>query len=270
LSSARNHGSGGAKFFSLICEPLSPDAPCRIAGECACPALTTLSERKDLERPDSHPFGNAEQASVEQVRCAFETVHASLLAENWFLDTVRAELAKRAPLSSFPTVTSTNGHDYLLHFTQFLFFLKALDCTDAAQIGNFIEEHNRKIQKDLGSSNFSRSANEYQKAIIRPERKAKILDTIRMLGRPVFAIYEYGHLLIDEMSPKTTEKLIEDLRHGGLLVRCVGDRLASEQKRVLIDSTGFLENTYVISLLMQRRLIAGSMDEDEYKRARQA
>ncbi|MBT8474291.1 MAG: hypothetical protein KJO78_02355 [Alphaproteobacteria bacterium] len=70
------------------------------------------------------------------------------------------------------------------------------------------------------------------------------------------------------MSPKTTEKLIEDLRFGQLLVRRTDDRLAADQKRILIDSTGFLEDTYLMSLLMQRRMIAHGMDEDEYRKSR--
>lgn len=100
-------------------------------------------------------------------------------------------------------------------------------------------------------------------------RKAKVLDTIRTLRTPVFAIYEYGHLLIDEMSPKTTEKLIEDLRYGGVLARRIDDRITADQNRILIASTGFLEDTYRMSLLMQRRMIAMSLSEDEYRRARQ-
>ncbi len=166
------------------------------------------------------------------------------------------------------TITGSNGHDYLLHLTQFLFFLQALDCTDADQISNFIEAHNQKIESEISDPGFTKSKNEFRKAIIRPERKAKILDTIRTLRRPVFAIYEFGHLLIDDMSPKTTEKLIEDLRHGNLLVRRIDDRISVDQKRVLIASSGFLEDTYRTSLLMQRRMIAHSMSEAEFHKAK--
>ena len=209
-------------------------------------------------------------ASDDNVRLAFETVEATLRAENWFFETVRAELEKTAPLSDFPTVMGANGHDYLLHFTQFLFFLKALDCTDADQIANYIEAHNARIEGLIGDPGFTKSRNEFRKAIFRPERKAKVLDTIRTLRSPVFAIYEYAHLLIDEMSPKTTEKLIEDLRFGGVLARRVDDRMSVDQKRVLIASTGFLEDTYRMSLLMQRRMIAMGLSEEEYRRARAA
>lgn len=216
----------------------------------------------DMEDEQATPGGG------DNLQRAFQTVEASLRAENWFLEKVRDKLEETAPLSSYPTISGTNGHDYLLHFTQFLFFLKALDCTDAEQISDFIEAHNRKIEDDLKSPNFTKSANEFKKAIIRPERKAKILDTIRVMKRPVFAIYEYGHLLIDDMSPKTTEKLIEDLRFGKILVRRVDERMSADQKRVLIDSSGFLEDTYMTSLLMQRRMIASGMAPAEYDRAR--
>ncbi len=220
----------------------------------------TLAGRKELiDSP------NAEGDSLRQ---AFETVESALMAENWFLETVRAELEKTAPLTDFPTVTGSSGHDYLLHLTQFLFFLQALDCTNADQISNFIETHNQKIEAELNDPGFSKSRNEYRKAIIRPERKAKILDTIRTLRRPVFAIYDFGHLLIDDMSPKTTEKLIEDLRHGKLLERRIDDRVSVDQKRVLIASTGFLEDSYRISLLMHRRMIAHSISQAEFSQAK--
>ncbi len=210
-----------------------------------------------------------EPAAGESVRLAFETVEATLRAENWFFDTVRAKLAETAPLSDFPTVMGSNGHDYLLHFTQFLFFLKALDCTDADQIANYIEAHNARLQALIESPDFTKSPKEYKKAIFRPERKAKILDTIRTFRMPVFAIYEYGHLLIDEMSPKTTEKLIEDLRYGGVLARRTDNRISADQKRILISSTGFLEDTYRVSLLMQRRMIAIGISDAEFARVRQ-
>lgn len=198
---------------------------------------------------------------------AFETVEASLRAENWFFETVRKKLEETAPLSEFPTIMGSNGHDYLLHFTQFLFFLKALDCTDADQISNFIESHNAKIEQQISDPGFLKSVKEFKKAIVRPERKAKVLDTIREFNMPIFAIYEYGHLLIDDMSPKTTEKLIEDLRYGKLLERRVDERLTADQKRVLIASNGFLEDTYRISLLMQRRMVAQSLSSSEFETA---
>ena len=50
-----------------------------------------------------------------------DTVEAVLVAENWFFEKVREELAKKAPLSDFEVLNGANGHDHLLHFTQFLF-----------------------------------------------------------------------------------------------------------------------------------------------------
>lgn len=205
----------------------------------------------------------------DTLRLAFETVESTLTAENWFFQTVRRKLEETAPLSNFPTIMGSNGHDYLLHFTQFLFFLRALDCEDADQISNFIEAHNAKLEAEINDPEFTKSKNEYRKAIIRPDRKAKILDTIRVMNRPVFAIYEFGHLLIDDMSPKTTEKLIEDLRFGKLLARRTDERMSADQKRVLIASTGFLEETYTTSLLMQRRMIAHTISDAEFRKSRE-
>lgn len=211
---------------------------------------------------------DADAPQGDALQLAFETVESTLKAENWFFQTVRKKLEETAPLSNFPTIMGSNGHDYLLHFTQFLFFLRALDCEDADQISNFIEAHNAKLEAEINDPEFTKSKNEYRKAIIRPERKAKILDTIRVMNRPVFAIYEFGHLLIDDMSPKTTEKLIEDLRFGKLLARRTDERMSADQKRVLIASTGFLEETYTTSLLMQRRMIAHTMSDAEFRKSR--
>ncbi|WP_347313401.1 hypothetical protein [Defluviimonas sp. SAOS-178_SWC] len=204
----------------------------------------------------------------ESLKLAFDTVEIALRSENWFFETVRKKLEETAPLSEFPTIMGANGHDYLLHFTQFLFFLKALDCTSADHIAAFIASHNAKLEEQIASDDFSKSEKEYRKAIIRPERQAKILDTIRTFNAPIFAIYEYGHLLIDDMSPKTTEKLIEDLRYGKLLDRRTDERMSADQKRILIASNGFLEDTYRISLLMQRRMIAASLSDAEIAAAR--
>ena len=231
------------------------------------PNLTVRSGGKDMT--DALDDIQTTPASEDTVALAFQTVEATLRSENWFFETVRAELAKTAPLSDFPTVMGANGHDYLLHFTQFLFFLKALDCTDADAIANYIEAHNARMEALISDPDFTKSRNEFKKAIFRPVRKAKILDTIRTLRSPVFAIYEYGHLLIDEMSPKTTEKLIEDLRFGGILARRIDDRMSADQKRILIASTGFLEDTYRMSLLMQRRMIAMSLSDSEFRRSRE-
>jgi len=222
-----------------------------------------MTSERDLEAARRDSAGN------DGLRLAFETVEATLLAENWFFQRCREKLADVAPLADFPTVSGSNGHDFLLHFTQFLFFLKALECRDADRIAAFIDGHNARIEEQLADPGFAKSPSEFRKAIFRPERKAKVIGTIRALGEPVFAIYEYGHLMINEISPKTTEKLIEDLRHGGLLVRREDPRIDADSKRVLIASTGFLERTYEMSLLMQRRLIARSVSPAEHSRISQ-
>lgn len=75
-------------------------------------------------------------------------------------------------------------------------------------------------------------------------------------------------MMIDSMSPKTTEKLIEDLGYGKQLERRIDDRSSVDQKRMLIASTGLLEETYRRSLLMLRRMIAYSMIGAEFNDAR--
>lgn len=207
--------------------------------------------------------GSNNSAGQTDVQRAFQTVEATLRAEDWFFETVRGAMAKNAPLSDFETVTGPNGHDYLLHFTQFLFFLEALDCQDAHGIAAFIDGHNVRLEAMLADPGFGKSAKEYERALFGPRRRATACDTVRTLGQPVFAIYEWGHLLIDAMSPKTTEKLIEDLRHGGLLIRKVDPRIDADGKRVLIASSGFLERAYRESLLVLRRLIIETLGDDE-------
>ena len=200
----------------------------------------------------------ARQESDEELARAFATVQATLMADHMFFEAVRGELRKKAPLSDFPTISSPNGPDYLLEFTRFLFFLKALDCSDSASIGRFIDLHNEKLEGDLASPNFSRSAAETKKAIFRKARKERVVGTIKTFGRPVFAIYEIAHFLIDTMSPKTTEKLIEDLRYGGLIVRREDPRIDSDQKRVLVESNGVLEREYVAAMAWLRGEIVNS------------
>ena len=219
-----------------------------------------MASERELEAAQQESAGN------DGLRLAFETVEATLIAENWFFERCREKLSEVAPLTDFPTVSGSNGHDFLLHFTQFLFFLKALECRDADRIAAFIDGHNARVEEKLADPDFAKSPAEFRKAIFRPERKAKVVGTIRALGEPVFAIYEYGHLMINEISPKTTEKLIEDLRHGGLLVRREDPRIDADGKRILIASNGFLERTYETSLLLQRRLIARSVSPAEHSR----
>mgnify|MGYP006273245899 CR=1 len=195
----------------------------------------------------------------DHMALALETVQTVLESENAFYQAVRSELRKVAPLTEFPTVSSPNGMEYVLQLTRFLFFLEALGCTDAEKVSRFIDLHNDKVEADIADPGYPRSLVEARKAIIRPERKAKIVETVHAFGRPIFAIYDYGHFLIENMSPKTTEKLIEDLRYGGLLVRREDHRMNADQKRVLIESTGLLEHYYVASLLQLRRDMAGNV-----------
>ncbi len=140
---------------------------------------------------------------------------------------------------------------------------------DAHGIAAFIDGHNARIEGLLADPTFEKSAKEYERALFGERRKKAVVETVKAIGMPVFAIYEWGHLLIDAMSPKTTEKLIEDLRMGGLLERKTDPRIDADGKRMLIASTGMLERTYRTSLLMLRQIIAQSMEPDEYARAPQ-
>jgi hypothetical protein len=251
--------------FEVIVNPDRPYAGYLTARKAT---LTIHSGGRELMDAGANTAAESGADARDSLTRAFDTVEIALRSENWFFETVRKKLEQTAPLSEFPTVMGSNGHDYLLHFTQFLFFLKALNCTSAEHIAAFIASHNRKLEEQIASEGFSKSEKEYRKAIIRPERQAKILDSIRHFNAPIFAIYEYGHLLIDDMSPKTTEKLIEDLRYGKLLDRRTDERISADQKRVLIASTGFLEDTYRVSLLMQRRMMAASLSDVEIAAAR--
>ena len=190
----------------------------------------------------------------------FETVEATRQGRQMcFSRPVRIRTREvTPPWSVIPnTVMGANGHDYLLHFTQFLFFLKALELAlTPTRIARYIEAHYAEWRASVSDPQFTKSRNEFRKAdLSEPERKAKILDTIRTLGRAGLRDLRIRPPSHREMSPKTTEKLIEDLRFGGVLARRIDDRMSSDQKRVLIASTGFLEDTYRMSLLMQRRMI---------------
>jgi hypothetical protein len=208
-------------------------------------------------------FGNTEGATQ-----ALATLEATLRAEEWFFDKVREKLAEAAPLDSYLILPSAKGNDHLLNFAQFMYFLRALDCTSADQISQFIESHNQMIHERLDSIPGSKKPGELKKAVFGPARRKKIENSIHSLGRPVFAIYDYGHLLIDHMSPKTTENLIEDLRMAHLLVSAQDNSINADQRRILYISNGFLEETYERSLLVQRRMIAETFDADEFARVR--
>lgn len=204
-------------------------------------------------------LGNTEGAAE-----AIATLEATLKAENWFFERVFEKLQEARPMDDYQILPA--GKDHLLHFAQFLFFLKALDCTSAESVLGFLDNHNAMIEEELVSPAPSRSLSELKKARFGEPRKKKIAASIRALNRPVFAISEFGHMLIDQMSPKTAENLIEDLRIGKLLVELKDNSIDADQKRILFASSGFLEDTYERSLLVQRRFIADTFDADEFAR----
>jgi hypothetical protein len=204
-------------------------------------------------------IGNTEGAAE-----AMATLEATLKAESWFFDRVIEKLEEARPQDDYQILPA--GQDHLLHFAQFLFFLKALDCTSADSVLELLDNHNDMIDAELASPIPSRSMSELKKAKFGDTRKKKIAAGIRALNRPVFAISEYGHLLIDSMSAKTAENLIEDLRISGLLVELHDNSINADQKRKLYASSGFLEDIYERSLLVQRRFIADTFDADEFAR----
>lgn len=199
---------------------------------------------------------------------AMATLEATLRAEDWFFSRIREKIAEVIALDDLQMLPSANWNDHILHFAQFLYFLRALDCTSPAQIAAFIDNHNQMIERELADPKGNRKLRELEKARFGPQRKNKVTESIRHLGRPVFAISEYGHLLIDYMSPKTTENLIEDLRRARLLVNVEDGSINADSRRILFASTGFLEETYERSLLVQRRLIAATIDPGEFARIR--
>ena len=82
----------------------------------------------------------------ERYELAFNAVQATLLSESMFFEAVTQKLTETAPMTDFPTVASPYGLQYLLNFTRFLFFLRALDCTDAEKIGRFIDLHSCRVR----------------------------------------------------------------------------------------------------------------------------
>lgn len=202
--------------------------------------------------------------NVGGAKQAMATLEASLRAEDWFFGKVREKLTETAPPQEFQLLQGASDH--LLNFAQFLYFLRALDCTSPEHVSAFIEQHNAMIESKLADPANAKKSGELKKAFFGPVRKRKIENSIKALNQPVFAISEYGHLLIEQMSPKTTENLIEDLRVGRLLVEVKDNSINADQRRILYASTGFLEENYERSLLVQRRLIADTLDETEIAR----
>ena len=95
----------------------------------------------------------------------------------------------------------------------------------------------------LADPAFAKSGHKFQRALLGARRQQAVIETVRSVSIPVFTVYEWGHILINLMSLKTTEKLIEDLRYGGLL-----------------------ERTCCQSQLMLRRMIAADLDQTKSRR----
>lgn len=196
------------------------------------------------------PQGRKEPEFTDDYGLALHTIENILSAEDHFIGVIRNKVLESAndPASS-PTVFGKAGHDYLIHLAQFLFFLKALDCTEPEQIGRLIDEHNRKIQEDIENGQVVGSVAEKKRAIFKAARKTKVVDTFRHFERPVFSVTELAHFLTDDMSESTAVKLIEELRYGGLLDKRTDQRMEADTTRVLLTSTGFLEGAYATALV---------------------
>jgi len=236
-------------------------APFRGAVDLCRATKLVFLQRILLERELSDDLGSRDMTNADGAAQAMSTLEAMLRAEVWFFDHVFERIGERQPMEYYGLLPG--GRDHLLSFAQFLFFLRALDCTSAERIAAFIDNHNTMIEEELNSGLNKKKPSELRKALFGPTRRRKVVDSIRALNRPVFAIYEYGHLLVEQMSPKTTENLIEDLRMGGLLEEVKDNSINADQRRNLFASTGFLEETYERSLLVQRRLITESFDTAE-------
>lgn len=218
----------------------------------------------------------ADTVSTEHLR-AFAVLQASLVGEHWFIEQVRermlaAEAAapgggKIKPGTSYETLLTRDWHNHVIQLVQFFFFLEALECKSPVQIARFIDNHNEKVERDLESGTHPVSPKELRRAIFTAGknrgkgRKEQLVATFNHYGKPVFTASELGHLLIDIMSPKTTEKILEDLKQAGLVhVRGGDDDIAdrpldTDPRRELLELDPFLVETYTRSLLMAREEI---------------
>lgn len=199
---------------------------------------------------------------------AMEVRRAVLEGESWFEDTVRArmlaaEAAKPGghlvkPGSSYPTLANRTWHTHLNNLVQFLFFLKALQCTDPVSIERFVDAHNEKVEQDLEDGSYHVSKGELKRAEFTDRRKKQLVLTFAHYGKPVFTAFELGCLLIDLMSPKTTENILADLRMAGLIKIRGGEDdpfdapLGTDSRRELLEPDSFLVDSYCQSLLQTR------------------
>lgn len=239
--------------------------PRRTIGRRAKPAFGVIEGGKDLDRAE-YPSTKT-PPSRDDVSGAMQLLEATLEGENWFLEEVRNQISRtdRTPEggldpAAYPNLSAKTGHNNLIQIAQFFFFLEALDCSSAEQICIFIDAHNRKIQHQISSGNFIMRERELKRALFKANRKAQVRDTIEYYGRPVFAVGELGDLMIDVMSPKTTENMIKELVQGGVMrQRGVGREdppPTTDPRRVLVEPTEALINSYVESLQRTRRRLA--------------
>ena len=233
------------------------------------PSLRVVEGAKSLRKvePRSAP-------DPDDFERAFEVLQATLTGETWFIETIRqkmldaeaerpksAEDAAKPAGYSYPTLATRMWHNHLIQMVQFLFLLEALECTQPDQIRRFVDRHNQKVQRDIESGTHAVSAKELKRAIFTPVRKEQLAVTFGHYNRPVFSAFELGYLLIDIMSPKTTENILVDLKLAGL-VRVRGGKndpfdppIGTDPRRELLEPSEVLVDTYRQSLLMTRDAI---------------
>ena len=162
----------------------------------------------------------------------------------------------------FPTLGSAQGHKHVIALAQFYFFLHALDCTSGAQVASLLRGHNARLDSAM-TSDSPASKRELEKAQFKERRINQVVETITYYNSQVFSVSELASLLIHVMAPKTTETLVTDLLHGGLMVqRGIGQEDVppnTDPRRVLVEPTEMFLDAYVRSqILTYDRIISGT------------
>lgn len=194
---------------------------------------------------------------------ALAIFEAQLNAENRFIEQVKIEIMRtelkatgQATLdqAKYPNLLAKTGHDNLMHVAQFFFLLEALNCTGEAEVSAFIASHNEKLQASIERGTYRET--EFKRAIFKPNRLTVVKETVKHFKRPVFAVNELGHLLIDLMSPRHTENLVKELLIGGIMrQRGVGLDMpppTTDPRRILVEPTEKFRELYIQSLLQSQ------------------
>lgn len=216
--------------------------------------------------------GRMSNLDPKDLSIGLRVLEATLTGEMWFIDQTQEaalEHLRRQPgkngaslsKADFPTLASAAGYRHLTTLAQFYFAMHAFDCTSKEQIATLIHQHNAKITAELDGDSEA-SPRELQRAHFSPKRAAQVISTVHHFESLVFSVSELGSLLIDVMAPRTTETLVLDLLHGGIMRhRGVGDEDCppdTDPRRVLVEPTEYFLETYVASLVLIHDQITGS------------